>query len=59
MKLKDQVDDVPDQTQAQEQIMMITGMTNKQNDEDISEVFYVFSYVSTFSYSLSLLPMPI
>ena len=48
MKLKDQGDDVTDQTQAQEQIMMITG--NEQNDEEISEVLL---YICTFSYLFS------
>ena len=41
LKLSKQGNDVINQTEAQEQIMMITGITDKQNDEDISEVFFM------------------
>ena len=46
LKLKDQGDNVTDQTQAQEQIMMITEMTDKKNDEDISEVSFKHLVIS-------------
>ena len=49
MKLKEQENDVTDQTQAQEQTMMITG--NEQNDEEISEVFL---YIRLAAYSLGI-----
>ena len=38
LKLRKQRNDVTDQTEVQEQLM-ITGITDKQNDEDISKVF--------------------
>ena len=41
LKLSKQGNDVINQTEAQEQIMTITEITDKQNDEDISEVFFI------------------
>ena len=53
LKLKDQGDDVTDQTQAQERIMMIIG--NEQNDEEISKVFL---YSTLASYCLGIIQYP-
>ena len=36
-----QGNNVINQTEAQEQIMTITEITDKQNDEDISKVFFM------------------
>ena len=46
LELKKQGNNVTDQTQAQEQIMTITGITDKQNDEDISEVFLIHLHIA-------------
>ena len=40
LKLSEQGNDVINQTEAEEQLM-ITRITDKQNDEDISEVFFI------------------
>ena len=52
MKLKNQGDDVTDQTQAQEQIMTITG--NEQNNEEISEVFLYNNVIHLATYCLGI-----
>ena len=41
LKLRKEGNDVTDQIEAPEQIMTITEMADKQNDEDISEVFFI------------------
>ena len=51
LKLRKQRNDATDQREAQEQLM-ITGITDKQNDEDISEVFSIHLCTPTH-YSLT------
>ena len=42
LKSKKQINDVADQTEAQEQITTIAEMADKQNDKDVSEVFFIY-----------------
>ena len=41
LKLSKRGNNIINQTEAQEQIMTITEITDKQNDEDISKVFFM------------------